>query len=495
MQPVQPAAATTPATASSPAAVRVWRATSSTAVTVLDGLSPACAPFAAWWDTEAGRRRKLRTPEHQAVLADARQVRALAGVAVAQARSQCKTAREASANPLAARRRAARLAAKTAKGRRRAARAEVRAARVAYPAALYQRALQAHAAHVVPTSGVSAASWLSSQDWTTVWPASLSAGLLGLHAGALYLGRRHAAVAPAAPEESVSVEERQLLDRLHPEYWTAHAAGRGLAGTLTTPPTLGPGGIRCEVRLDGTWTVKALAAKADSIRALLGARTALRLRITGGARGGWAVLTLATRHATDGVSAAWTSARIPADPTAMSVGVDTETGEEVLVPFDERMLISGASGAGKSWSTRPLMATAHLRGDLVFLDGKGEEATLWDGVCRVAVTAAEINLVIDEVHAEMTRRAAVLKRRTLSRWDGPQLTVLIDEGQVVLAQVRRDKGRLQRLVELSSLGRSRGVVLWWATQCPVTDGAAPGVDEMIAPNLLTRFSLRVASST
>ncbi|THJ24683.1 hypothetical protein E7Y31_23590, partial [Candidatus Frankia alpina] len=112
----------------------------------------------------------------------------------------------------------------------------------------------------------------------------------------------------------MSAEERQLLDRLHPEYWTAHAAGRGLAGTLTTPPTLGPGGIRCEVRLDGVWTVKALAGKADSVQALLGARTALRLRITGGAWGGWAVLTLATRHATDGVSSSWTPAPDPRRP-------------------------------------------------------------------------------------------------------------------------------------------------------------------------------------
>ncbi|THJ25114.1 ATP-binding protein, partial [Candidatus Frankia alpina] len=312
MQPVQPAAATTPEqapqTPSGPGVVRVWRATSATAVTVLDGLSPACVPFAVWWDTEAGRRRELRTPEHREAWIAARHDRAVASVAVARARSQCKTAREASANPLAARRRAARLAAKAAKGRRRAARAGVKTARVTYPASLYQPALQAHAVHAVPAGLVS---WLSSQDW----PVEMSAGLLGLHAAGLWLGRRHAVVAPAAVEEAVSAEERQLLDRLDPEYWTAHAAGRGLAGTLTTPPTVGPGGIRCEVRLDGTWTVKALAGKTDSVRALLGARTALRLRITGGARGGWAILTLATRHATDGQSAAWTPARIPADPT------------------------------------------------------------------------------------------------------------------------------------------------------------------------------------
>ncbi|THJ37441.1 ATP-binding protein, partial [Candidatus Frankia alpina] len=282
---MQPGAATTPEqapqTPSDPGVVRVWRATSATAVTFLDGLSPVCVPFAGWWDAEAGRRRELRTPEHRAAWIAARHHRAVASVSVAQARSQCKTAREASANPLTASRRAARLAAKAARGRRKAARADVKAARVTYPAALHQRALQAHAAHAVPAGVVS---WLSSQDW----PVEMSAGLLGLHAAGLWLGRRHA-VAPAVVEESTSVEERQLLDRLHPEYWTAHAADRGLAGTLTTPPAIGSGGIRCEVRLDGTWTVKALAAKADSIRALLGARTALRLRITGGARGGWAV--------------------------------------------------------------------------------------------------------------------------------------------------------------------------------------------------------------
>src|SRR5690606_36183456 len=121
----------------------------------------------------------------------------------------------------------------------------------------------------------------------------------------------------------------------------------GLSGTVTSPPALDPGGIRCEIRLDSTWTVKTLSDKADSIRALLGARTALRMRITSASRGGWAVLTLATRSAAAGVSSLWTPDRIPADPLKMSLGLDTETGDEVLVPFDERLLVSGASGTGK----------------------------------------------------------------------------------------------------------------------------------------------------
>jgi FtsK/SpoIIIE family len=207
-----------------------------------------------------------------------------------------------------------------------------------------------------------------------------------------------------------------------------------------------------------------------------------------------AVITLATRKATDGVTAKWTPDLIPADPLMMSLGMDTETGEQVLVPFDERLLVAGASGTGKSWSTRPLMATAHLRGDVVLIDGKGEEGNVWESVCRVANEADEISDLIEEIHAEMMDRKADMKRRGISVWDREQLTVQVDEGQVVLAAIGKDKDRLQRLIELSSLGRSRGIVLWWATQKPVMSGAAPGVHNLIAPNLLTRFSLRVADA-
>jgi len=285
------------------------------------------------------------------------------------------------------------------------------------------------------------------------------------------------------------------MERLDPSYWVEHAPDRGLSGTVTTPPAMEPGGIRCEIRLDGTWTVKALADKADSVRALLGARTALRIRITSASRGGWAVLTLATRSAAAGVPSLWTAERIPSDPLMMNLGLDTETGDEVLIPFDERLLVSGASGTGKSWSFRPLMATAHLRGDLLLIDGKGEEANIWEPVCRVAVERDDITDAVDQAHAEMTRRKTDMKTRGISVWDGRQLTVVVDEGQVILALITKDKDRLQRLIELSSLGRSRGVVLWWATQYPLTDGGAPGVHKLIAPNLLTRFSLRVAGTT
>jgi hypothetical protein len=205
-------------------------------------------------------------------------------------------------------------------------------------------------------------------------------------------------------------------------------------------------------------------------------------------------------HAATGVRTAWTADVMPPPEGLMvSLGTDTETGEEVLIRFDERLLITGASGTGKSWSTRPLMAHAHLRGELILIDGKGEEANVWDGICRCATDTPEVVDAIEYAHDVMTSRKSEMRARGLSVWDGRQLTVNIDEGQVILAVIAGlKKGKddlLQKLIELSSLGRSRGVVLWWQTQYGVTSGDAPGIHKMIAPNMLQRFSLRVANGT
>lgn len=455
----------------------------------LDSISPAFLPFAARWDREADRRMALRTPANLKALIVAQREHTAARSTAATAKSQRKAAKAASKNPLNGARRAARTADKAASGHAKSARTGLKTARANYPQTLNRLAVKLHSLHAVPAA---AATYVMSDsgDWTT-WPAGTSLALIALNAAGVWLGRRQITV---RIEDDLSAEERALIERLDPVYWVANAEARGLAGTVTGAPGITTGGIVCRVRLDGKWTVKSLRAAEDNVRNLLGMRTATRMRITNDREGGWAVISIATRSAADGIESTWTPDRMPVDPFMMSLGLDTETGEEVLIPFDERMLIAGASGTGKSWSTRPLMATAHLRGDFVLIDGKGEEANEWDGVCRTAVEFGDIDDVIDEIHDEMNRRKADMKARKISVWDGPQLTVEVDEGQVVLASVGKDRDRLQRLIELSSLGRSRGIVLWWATQKPVMSGSAPGVHNLIAPNLLTRFCLRVADA-
>lgn len=467
-----------------PNVAKSTKSASTTIANTLDAVSPRLAPFAARWDREADRRRQLRTPEHLKALIAATAAHNAATSAAAAAKTNLDKTR-ATTKPLSRSRRASAAASRGARQNAGATKVALKEARRSYPDTLNRAAAKIHAAHLVPAALVTGTT-------ESPWPASASAALVVANAAALWLGRRN--VVAGVVDDGLSAEEKRLMGRLATDYWVANADDRGLGGTVTGTPSITTGGIVCRVRLDNKWTVKALRAAGDNVRNLLGMRTATRMRITSDREGGWAVISIATRSAADGIESAWTPDRMPADPFVMSLGLDTETGEEVLIPFDERMLVAGASGTGKSWSTRPLMATAHLRGDFVLIDGKGEEANEWDGVCRCAVDFGEIDAVVDEIHDEMGSRKADMKARKISVWDGPQLTVLIDEGQVVLASVGKDKDRLQRLIELSSLGRSRGIVLWWATQKPVMSGGAPGVHSLIAPNLLTRFCLRVADA-
>lgn len=283
-----------------------------------------------------------------------------------------------------------------------------------------------------------------------------------------------------------TAEEKQLLKRLAPKHWAGHCEGRGLKDTITGEPELSESGIVTAVRLDGSMTVSKLQAAEEQVRNLIGCRSDLRVEINKGKRGGWAEIALRTRSAADKTEMNWS-------PEAVGIGVDTVTGKPVSIPLDHRLTIAGASGSGKSWSSRPHMAACHLIGDFVFVDGKGEEAGVWRRVCRTAVEPDEIRAVVAEVHAEMNRRKDDMRERDISVWDGKQLTLFVDEGRVILAL--KDKDLVQQLIDISALGRSRGVVLKWATQYPVTSGDAPGIHAQIAANTDSRLALRVKNLT
>jgi S-DNA-T family DNA segregation ATPase FtsK/SpoIIIE len=221
-------------------------------------------------------------------------------------------------------------------------------------------------------------------------------------------------------------EERRILARLQVKHWREHADGRGLADTLPGKARLTEAGIVAAVRCTGTMTPGKLRKAEDNVRALLGLRAELRLAVRA-RTGDWAELRIATRSAADTIDSRWTA-------DAVGIGVDTVTGRTVDIPLDARLLVAGASGSGKSWSLRPLMAKAQLAADahLVFIDGKGEEADgPWAGICRTAVEPEEIAAVVRELHHEMNRRRVEMKRRGISVWDGDTLYVVVDEGRVV----------------------------------------------------------------
>lgn len=482
--------------------MKIAKPTKSAVATItnaLDVLAPTCAPFAARWDAEADRRAKLRTPENLKALLEAQKKHNAAQGTAATAKSQRVAARKGSSNPLSTARRAARTADKAARQHTIEARAGLKAAKANYPATLKARAIQAHAVHAVPGAG---ASWLMStaEHWT-LWPASVSAGLIVLNAGALWIGRRKVEV---EVEDGLSFEERQLVDRLDPAYWVQHAPDRGLAGTVTTPASVTVAGIEAEIRLDGQWTVKKLRAAAESVRALLGARTALPIAIVEGPRGGWAVIRLRTRSAAPDGVIVWR----PGD----AFGVDMITGDDVVVPLGHRMLIAGMSGSGKSTASRPLLAEASegaTHNVLVIIDRKKVEGRLWDHRARVAYTPEEIVELVDELVAEMNERLDVLPKgqaTLVPTAERPRITVVVDEGAEVMSSCTKvevvtgytDKGKeivekrdaLEGLDSLARMGRAACIDLWWMTQSPTY---GDGVPRQIAKQLGLRIGLAVES--
>jgi len=459
-----------------------------TITNTLDVLAPVAMPFAARWDAEADRRRQLRTPENLKALLDAQRAYNSARSTAATARSQRQAARKASSNPLSTARRAARTADRAARQEVARTRAALRVARRQYPATLATRAVQAHAVHAVPAAGVSALSW--DHVWGA-YPVSVSAALIALNAGALWLGRRQPRV---QVEDGLSAEERRLVERLDPSYWVQHADERGLSGTVPTPAEVTPAGLVSHVRLDGRWTPKTFAARADEIRAMLGARTDLRMEIRAGSHGDRATITLRTRSAADGLDlTGWE----PGAPW----GVDTVTGEPVHVPLGRRVLVAGTSGAGKSWSTRAILAEASETEDhrLVVIDPKRAEAINWQHRARVAVTPDEVLEVTDELYAEMVEREQLIPRGqdviAISR-ARPRITVFVDEGAEVIAMARaRGYDRIiDNLRSIARRARAAEIILIWATQKPTMSGDGHGIDSQIAGQITYRASLALSSA-
>ncbi|WP_052313657.1 hypothetical protein [Nocardia thailandica] len=450
---------------------------------VADALTPRCAPIAALWDAESQRRRDLRSPEHLAALIAAQGAHRAARATATRARRERKLAKASTRWPLASSRRAARTSHRAARRHLRVTRAALRTAHRHYPPTLWAVTGRVHAVH---TGATALAAW-----WWAWWPLAISAVVLAGHLAVLWLG--HRSPGPLDLPDGLTAEERRLAGRLDPRWWTAAAEERGLAGTLPVPAELTAAGLVSHVRLDGRWTPAALRARTAEIRALLGARTDLRIEVSDGSHGDRATITLRTRSAADGIDlTGWE----PGAPW----GVDTVTGSPVHLLLGVRLLVAGVSGAGKSWSLRPLMAEASERPDhrLVLIDLKRVEARCWQHRARTAVTVDEIAAVVDELVVEMDDRLAVIPAGEdviEINTDRPRITVVVDEGSELLAVARGEYARIMDgLRSISRIGRAVEVIVVWTTQKPTMSGPTPGLDPQISGQITTRVALALSTA-
>jgi S-DNA-T family DNA segregation ATPase FtsK/SpoIIIE len=285
-------------------------------------------------------------------------------------------------------------------------------------------------------------------------------------------------------------EERKILARLAPGHWRDHAEGRGLDGTLTSRPRLTAAGITAAVRCTGTMTPSRLADREESVRALLGIRTALRVEITPGKRGGWAELTIRTRSAVDTADMTWR-------PGCEGIGLDAHNGRPVHLPR-ARFLLAGSSGAGKSVALRPFLAdcAADPLAAVVLVDAKRVEGALWRTRARVARDEAEITAVGIELQAEMMDRLIELEATGRASWtptpERPALVVVVDEGAEVKT-IAPDA--MAQFESLARMGRAAEIHLVWCTQKPTMSGPSAGIPPQIAAQMDVRAALRLATAT
>lgn len=279
-------------------------------------------------------------------------------------------------------------------------------------------------------------------------------------------------------------DEAAIVHRI--ETWNEHAAERKLSDVIPGHPIIDESGLLIPIEFAGVWTPSKLDEQVDQVRALLAVPDKVRTQVKPGGTADRALLRIRTR--TRDLDLSWS-------PERAGIGLDADTAEVVFVNTDERLLVAGTSGAGKSVALRVLMAEALAKphAALVILDLKRAEGALWRHTARVENEPEGVQAVIDELIAEMKERETIMEARGIDLWEPtderPNITVAVDEGAELMAEVPDALGGLRSLARRA---RAAGIRLWWATQKPTMSGNGPGLDSQIAGQLTTQICLAVA---
>ena len=493
-----------------PAEKAAWRAEQYARVKAavnraLDSAGEPFIPAAERWAKAAARRESLRTEENLAAVREAHREQRDAMRDVRRDQKAFETARDEVQwwNVWNGERRAARMVVRDSKAIAAEKRALRREAEKDYPSTLLSFAARCHAAHLVPTFLWSALS----DGFLADAAVAGSVAAVAANVAVVALGGRHVATAVAPVDTSAlqpTAAEADLLQRLDPAEWLRFAEPRGLSDAVSSGGKLTPSGIVAKLTLNNTLDTEKLRKSTAQIRAALRLPADVRMEIRDGATGGHATLTLRTRSKADDLNmTGWQ----PGDPWA----VDTVTGETIPVPLGKRILFAGTSGAGKSWSARPLMAEASERPDhrLVIFDRKHVEARNWEHRARTACELDDMYALCEELVAEGEARLKLIPRGedvvTISP-ERPRITVFVDEGGELLSDCKGkvDVGDGEKvdyadivdtLRTVARKYRAAEIIIVWCTQKPTLTGDGHGLDSQIAGQVTIKLALALATAT
>lgn len=478
-QPIAKVKTVTPAMRPSDVRARITTTVTATSA-ALDRAGEPFLTTAFKWRDEADARDKLRTPANRDALENARR-----HLAVANRRTDTDKARYKKNTPLqrylTSGGRLDRSVYKDSKAARKEAHAALKTAELNYPHTRATAAARRHLWHAIPAAGLALADLVTpAHDSGLVWAPALSAALVALRAGSLWLGLRLVDRPHVDPDAlTPTAAEAKLLAALAPEKWPELAEYRGIGDVQVSSRRLTESGIHAELVLVGTMTVAKLKSTSEQLTAALSLPEGIRYEIRPGKAGGTARLTLRTRTA-HGLDTLW-------NPQREGIGVDTLTGEIVDVPVTGvHSMTGGRTNMGKSAYARiQLMRTTAgplLAG--VVIDPKRAEAYAWRGKIRTAGEASDIDerdeqvyALLMELMAEFRHRQALLKGLAWKATpDYPDLFISIDEGAALFRlsqkEVIGDDGKKYKpyedALEIAETlyGEARVVGMWfnWISQ-------------------------------
>ena len=171
-----------------------------------------------------------------------------------------------------------------------------------------------------------------------------------------------------------------------------------------------------------------------------------------------------------------------------------EQGKQIL--DEAHVLIAGSTGCGKSTLIHKLMWTAlastPAQTQFVLIDMKGGvELGRYANLPHTITFARDLSSALsalDWVTAEMHRRVEALFRQGLSKWQGSDIYIVIDELAFLLQSGGQEA--LQKLIHISQQARAARIHLILATQDP----SRRGIPAALQANMTCCIGLRCKSA-
>uniref|UniRef100_A0AAU1M5B4 FtsK/SpoIIIE domain-containing protein n=1 Tax=Streptomyces sp. NBC_00148 TaxID=2903626 RepID=A0AAU1M5B4_9ACTN len=263
----------------------------------------------------------------------------------------------------------------------------------------------------------------------------------------------------------------RLAIRLQPDRWRAMTEARKLTGLKRGKVKRTPMGVDIRVTLGGSLTLESLTARIKDLETGLGTRRGA-IRVEPGSSAHKALVRITVRNPLAKPVSYPDTAGIVSIRHAAPLSMNP-FGEWTEIDLQQRILIVGASGSGKS-STQRVLATPVILAadaDLEVWDLKqGTESQHYEGKADVRITNADQARarLTWFMNSELPRRARVMQDLRTSTWptsmQHPDRIVMVDEGAALVREL--DDDELATFFTFLEQARAFGIYLWWATQFP-----------------------------